>query len=349
MIDGFFSANRYRNYPFQDGTTGVRPAGPLTLRNLSKNVIVDCGFIVGPASGFNAAYDTIYLAHIRRDGNLFFFDFESDCPGLHGYPLTFVRHAHDRDFLTEYVDSIGVSSIVESTASAGLSASLSTSMSQVDPFVSLGSDSLSGQLCDLPLWTGFMVSGVMSSLDLFLAANGTLTGHVPVEQALIQNMADSCVTSINLANDDRTRAESPTGCPVIVWPYTPGTVFVNSTCLLGAISLIPGYNSTIRQNAVPARITLSAAVGAGAGEPCAEIPLYPGEEPPVAGSLLSGSPQCNNVVRSINGQGGPAFTLTADSGAVLTINQVSHTLAVNVNMSGLTLCYDSVSSVSETL
>jgi hypothetical protein len=322
---GWYGENRNRAYPFLEGTVGRPDSGPLTLLNLADDVVVDAGFVLGPQSRFATGH-TVHLARVRRSGGTFTLEFESDAPELFGVPLAFTRRAGGPDYEAEFADS----------GQAGMSDSSRS-----------GSDSSS--FCAEPLWGGFLVTGAAAALELLLPANGTVergNGGAVVEPALLQNLAGAYVTSVALANDDRTRVEAPAGCDDVVFPYDTGAVRVRARCLRGALLVKPGYNAAVRQNAQANSLTFYAAVGAGEGRPCAEVPLFDAEVPPEGSGLLAGGPRCNETLRSINGVGGRQFSLSAGPGVTVTAVPEEHKVVVSVDMSGLALCYD-VSQVSE--
>ena len=242
-------------------------------------------------------------------------------------PLIFTRRLSDPDFALEYADSGDV----------GLSAtSLSTSHSYIR------------EMCDDPMWSGFMVSGKMADLALLLPSDGVVTrsgGACVVEPALVQNLARSYVTQLALANDDRTRVMASDDCPDVVFPYPTGVLHVIDRCIVGDVVLRPGYNAVMRQGAD--YITLGAGVGLGEGEPCDEIKLFPTEIPPDGSTLLEGGPRCNEAVRSFNGVGGRLFSLLAGQGVNITSVPEENKLIIDVNLSGLAIQYQvSVSSQS---
>jgi hypothetical protein len=323
---GWFNENLHRAYPFVKGTV-ARPAdGPLTVRNLPDAAVADLGFVAGPKSGFEAGAHAVYLNRLTRSGDTFTFEFASDAPGLFAVPITFTRTAGDPDYAFESTD----------TGAAGLSSSLSA-----------GSLSFVGADCDEPLWSGFLVTGTMADLELLLPGDGVLergAGGGLVEPALVQTLNGSLVVRLAVANDDRTRATGPEDCPGVSWPFEVGVVHVADPCVRGAVAFSPGYNAVVRQNTQDNSITFGAAVGAGAGQPCGEVALFPGERPPEGSLLLTGGPACNQTVRSINGVGGPQLTIVAGAGVSVTASPETNTVVVDVSMAGLAAC---VSHVSE--
>lgn len=310
----FYNENENRAFPFAPGGTQPPPA-----------VVVDAGFVAGPKSRFVTGTHRVWLAAVRRTGSFFHLDFASDAPELFGTGLTFSREVGGGDFVPEFGDS----------GTRGLSASsLSGSRSEDAP-----------RECDEPLWSGYVVTGRAAALLALLPADGEVAFAAEVEPALVQNLAESLVVKFAVANDDRTRVQPAAGCAGAA-PAT-GLTFPGGNCVVGDVVFVPGYNANVRQSETDNSITLGAAVGAGAGEPCDEVPVYPGESPPAGSSLLGGGPRCNETVRSLNGVGGPQLTIVAGPGVTVTGSPEDNRVVVNVDMRGLALCFDSVSSRSE--
>lgn len=327
MATSFFNENANRAYPFVLGTVDRPASGPTTTLNLPNGLIVDTGFILGPKSRFKTESHSVYLVRLRRVGDYFFYDFESDAPALFGVTLTFTRHVADENYLAEFTDSGDV----------GLSES------------SLVAGSISEGPCDEPLWSGFLVTGVMAEAELLLPSDGEITRGVEastVEPALLQNLSESYVVKIGIANDDRIRTTAPEDCPELVFPGPVDVIHVAAHCIVGDVVIKPGYNCLVTQNLVERSLTIAAAPGAGAGQPCEEVPLYPGEIAPVGSRLLEGGPRCNEVLRSLNGIGGRQFSLIAGQGVTINSVPADHRIVIDIDMLGLAFC-DGISHVSE--
>lgn len=318
---GWFNENENRAYPFAPGTSN--PPEPL---------VVDAGFVAGPRSRFDFdAPHSVRLTSVRRQGQWFYLDFTSDAPELYGVPLTFSRHVADDDFAVEFVDS----------GTAGQSASSDSRSRSVSQ-----SDSAANRVCDEPLWSGFVVTGRMDAFQTLLPADGEVAFLAPVEPALVQNLAEAYVTQFAVANTDRTRVTVPEECggePAA----DEEVIHTNATCVLGDVVFVPGFNCSIRQNREDNSITIGAVVGAGAGEPCEPVKTYALESKPADSDLLEGGPKCNQTLRAVNGVGGPILNLLAGRGVTITSVPEENKVRINVNMSGLALCYDSISARSE--
>lgn len=308
---GWFNDNESRAYPFVTGGT-----------NPPHALVVDAGFVAGAESRFASGSDGVKLVAVRRRGTAFYLEFTSDAPELFGVPLTFTRFTSDGDFVTELVDS----------GQAGLSySSLSAS-------TSFGS-------CAEPLWWGFVTTGRIAAFEALLPGDGDVTFDAAVEPGLVQNLAGGYVVKLAAANDDRTRVTPAAGCGDGV--AASEVPIVNAPCVTGDVVFRAGYNAVVRQNAAENSITLGAAVGAGAGEPCGPVPLYSGELPPAGSNLLGGGPQCNETIRSVNGVGGPHLTVLAGAGVTVTPSPGEHKVTIDVGAGGLGACLDQVSHRSE--
>lgn len=319
METGFYNTNANRAYPFVSNVT--------VNTVVSEAILVDAGFRAGPQSRFVQGSDTVYLVSIRRTGDWFYLTFASSAPELYGVLLSFSRHVSDDDYTFEESDS-GRSGLSESSASVG---------------------SISEGFCEEPLWSGFIVTGKVSALEALLPADGEVTfgsSVAVVEPGLVQSLASGYVTRLAVANDDRTRVQAAEDCDPIAFDFETGLVYVASRCILGEVVFRSGFNCLVTQSSDNA-IVLDGVVGAGAGEPCAVEPLFQQERPPAGSNLYEGGPQCNEVLRSINGVGGRQFSIIAGTGVNVTSVPEDNKLVLTVDMSGLALCFDTLSRVSE--
>lgn len=313
---GWFNENRNRSFPFLQGTVHQPVTGPITLRNLPNDVIVDAGFLAGQSSGLDPAQHDVFLQRIRRTANTFFFDFASDAPGLFGVFLTFTRMVGDPVYLTEHID------VAE---------------------VNLNSISASFVGCDDSPLSGYLVTGDIDSLATFLPGDGEvdrISDDATMEPGTTQSLAGAYVTSFSLTNADRTRVTAPDGCPPIIWPFPVNVIHINQTQLTGEILLKAGYNSTICHHDNGNTLAFGATVAECSEGPCDEIPTFVGEVPPTGSIFLSGGPACNEVLRSINGKGGPQLELRAGLGVSLTEVPLDHEIIIDVDLHGMAACRD---------
>lgn len=325
---GWFDANRQRAFPFVARTVALPASGPLSVANLPNSAIVDAGFIAGPLSGYDGADSVVYLLRVRRSGDTIYFDFACTAPGAAGATLTFSRLVGGDRYEQEFAESGG----------AEFSAS----------------DSASDEDCEEPSLAGFLVTGDLTELADVLAPGEELANVDPdlygrVEPALVQNLAGAYVVGVGVANGDRTRVEAPEYCDAVVWPSDTDVVFIDSVCLSGDIVLRAGFNAGVRQSDTANKITVQAVAGGGAGAPCAEVPLYDGEEPPAGSVLLTGGPACGELLRSVNGQGGPRLELRAGLGVTVTPDPAGHRIVIDADFRGVDGCYaDTSDTVDET-
>ena len=334
----FFNDNRNRTFPFQQGTAGIgTPAtGAVTMHQLPDDFIVDCGFIAGPESGFLDDEHTVFLYSISRASlNVFLFEFRSDAPELQDSPLIFSRNLADADYAREFLDS-------DIPEYIPLSQSVSLSLSESESAV-----------CGEPFWSGYLVTGSLAAIADRLSVGGTIVrlavDEAIVEPALIQNLNQSQVVSINIANSDRTRAIRPADCPQNKWSFETGLIYTNRECLQGDVKLRAGYNLSLNQFPASNTIRFVATVNAGLGEPCEEVPLFPAETPPTGAgnNLLAGDFYCNEALRTVNGLQGPNVNLFAESGVSITVDQATNTVVIDVDLVDLTAC--TFSAVSESI
>lgn len=312
MRPNFFNENAHRAYPFVPKTVGL--AGTGHTGNLPFNAIVDAGFLMGALAAFNASTNSVWLQSIRRAAfgpDEFFFVFATDAAGLAGSYLVFTR-TPGSGYQTQHIWSEDVDGM---------------------PPVS--------ESCDDPLWSGYLATGSMSTLMSLMNPGDVWTrspGQAVVEPALIQDLSGSFVTGISVANADRTRVSAAPDCPPISWPYPIDVDHIVAKCLQGDIAFKEGYNFRITEVPGGNGFQMAPDAGAGLGQPCAEIPLFPGETPPAGSILLSGGPTCNDTVRSLAGLGGPQLEIRAGTGFVLTPLASLNTLVVDVALTDLLLC-----------
>lgn len=211
---------------------------------------------------------------------------------------------------------------------------------------------------DTPDIFGYITVGDIAALAGWLADGSTITRTDPnsliVEPALVQNGSNLAVMSINVANDDRTRAAAPDGCPPIDWPIELQDTYTVVTGLTGDIALAPGHNTAVSQDSWSKQITVYGAPGAGDGLPCEPLELFPGDSGPTDNpGQLDGALTCQDVVRSVNGIHGPVLSLLGGPGVEVHMDPDNHALTVNISLSQIAVCFDDESDgfidISETV
>lgn len=290
---GFLNTNLGRSFPFLAGFVD-KPSAPqagFTLANLPNEAVVDLGIMVSPRIDYYGGGRKVVLHGVKVDeyGQLvFIFDY------------------------AEVLIKFLFNSNVDRYALA---------------FATSDDETSQPRYSDADLVGYLIVGDVASLLELLTAAGGSLSGDpVNVEPSLIHAPYLSSLLDISLANTDRTRYAVPQGCEMLHWPHVTGSPVVVDDRLTGELRLVPGYNAVVDQSAADNLLSLRAAVGAGEGEPCTEIPRWTGESPPLNGTnqLLSGSPYCMETVRAINGVGGPRISILVGPGVAITEDPVNH-------------------------
>lgn len=311
-VPGWLNENSERAYPFID-RNGMRDKLPDT-------VILDAGFVVGTRSSFIPGIHQIWLSETIEVSGGITFRFRSNAPGLIHSVLEFHAPSDLPEFSLLEVD-------VEASDSSSSSSSSEGSL-----------DSEAEHCGDEPLWEGWIVLGhIQALLDL----GGSFTHGIDelvVEPCRVQCLTDHFLSTFNTANGDRTRATAAEGCQTAAAPVPTAVPFLDSSCIEGLISLREGFNCSLFQNSSDNSITISAVKGGGDGEPCTEVPVFHGEEPPTGESLLSGGPRCQDVIGSVNGISGPRLRISAGTGVGITANPDDHEITVAVDLRGLRVC-----------
>jgi len=268
----FYDDNKFRRYPFL--STAAIESAPEATQQIPDSVLLACGFTMFAYSGYIAsghvAGHVTWLNRVSYDSENLLLEFACTAPGLEDVPLNFTvpRNA-------------GESTIVFAEAYGD------------------GANPVAGGCTDQLLWAGFIVVG--NTEDFVEWAPSTpltliMDQHV-IEPALIRNLDNAYVRSVNLANQRRVRTTDVPGEPR---PY-----LVNAQCMQGPMRFVEGKNCSITYDLTNNGLVFAAGVGDGDGEPCAELPVVVDEEPPEGSSLLSGGPKCSETIKTINGVGGP--------------------------------------------
>lgn len=328
-LTGFYNENENRDWPFLDRPGPLDYTDPdeetegfLPLVEIPQEAIVDFGAIMAVDSEFDASSDHyVYLRRIARDGTTVVYDFRTNAPGAAGERCIFRRDLGDEEFLCEWVDSEPI------TDDSGFSSSSSAAV----------------VVCtEVRKWQAFLVTGRFLALEEALADGAEITfprGLWQVEPSRIQNLSDSYVRSLNIANFDRIRASGTEECDSLGGD-TRETI-VQDTCVQGPVRFKEGYNCAIRQESRSNTLFFGAGVGAGLGEPCGEIPLTDDEEAPEGSPFLSGGPSCRQLVTAINGVTGRNLVIVGGPGfQVAPSEDDEHTLIIDRNLADFAACPD---------
>ena len=320
----FYDDNLNRSWPFVVGTVGVSTpeTGVFTMRELPDEAVVDAGFVIGSDVSFDPSVDQIFLHSITRvDATTAAVVLASSCQDLasESYSLTVEGVTADSRFQTVFFESDLPFEGSESSSSSSLFPSYTP--------------------CGNPFWMGYVVFGRLYDVLARLSDGQTITrqdGDAVFYGTTVQTTAGHVVTSINVANKDRTRAVRPSKCQPAVWSFPVGEIYVVEQCITGDVVLRPGFNSYFVQPTAKS-LQLSATLNAGLGQPCNEIPLFENESGPtnVDTDSLGGDFYCGDVLRSVSGIGGPDFNFLADRGVSVIGDDDNNTVIIDVDLNGI--------------
>jgi len=254
------------------------------INALPTSAVVDAGVVMRADSGFDDETHSVWLSKITRDGDQFIFELKTDAIDT---PLVFVRDAAASEWQIEYAESA------------------------------------QNSLCEKPVdpaWEGFLVTGPLKDLNIFLSASGDATfdkNEYQLEPARIQNLNKAYLRTVNVGNYERSVIDCATGtAPVLANP----DIVVNKECLHGNIRFKEGYKCVIRQLDYANEISIGAAATAGTQtdeELCSngsELPLFPDELLPPCSKFFSGGPACSDLIFTVNGLGGPNIIIAGGTG-----------------------------------
>lgn len=318
---GWLNDNQFRDYPFitrvepLSETSGIESSSSLLdVLHLPHSAIVDFGVVMDIDAGFDESLGHyVYLYSVSRQSDVFTFRFRTNSPDASNHELVFSRALDDPEFLLEWEDA-----------------------STITP------EESNPLACQLqPKWHGFIATGRMTDLAEIMSDGETIV-PVPemwrIEPSRIQSLLKSYLRSVSLANTPRVQATPQDGCSGGS-DTTDQPAFINTLCMIGNLKWKEGFNCVIRQDINDNAIIIGAGQGLGEGQPCEEIPLYDGEQPPANSPFLSGGPACNDVVKSINGVGGKDVTITAGPGfRVQADPDVSNKIVVEQSLTDFAIC-----------
>ena len=326
---GFLNENSGRAYPLIYVATQEWPTYGLV--NFGSTVLT---------GSFRSALNELWLDWARSIGAPGSARIElcvkSDADDLSGRSLLFGFEESDGDYVTVFArDQANVDeSDLANTAA----------FEPADP------DATPENCSDVAIWTGFVTVGRVSRLVTWLREHSAPSGmNISVFNPSTKPVFEpGCVLApvrsgrlfLGVVNADRVRTPSAPGCRPPCYDHELAEFYVVEDCLQGDIRFEAGHNMLVRQRDAVNTLSFSAVVGAGKGEPQTELALFSGEQPPQGRTLLSGGDNCCEVVRSVNGVGGPNFRIEAGPGVEITEIPEQHRVIINVSLIGLALCPD---------
>ena len=177
--------------------------------------------------------------------------------------------------------------------------------------------------------SAYLVTGSLDSLSSGLLSGESLTGETLFEQAIVRDHRYSRVSSVNLANEDRTRVVGDSSCP-IEWDFDLEDLYVIAEDLTGYVRFAGGANCEVLQDSGSNSVQFRGEVGVGAGIPCGEVKVFPEETAPQNRTLLDGSLSCHEVITSINGISLRNIPIVAGPGVSVTTDPEKHTVTVTI-------------------
>jgi len=336
---GFYNQNLYRDYPFQtqgapleqlrsDSSASSVSGVSYALAALPHELIVDFGVIMGVFGNYSDRTDWVYLYRVTRDDPFLIFEFRTTA---NGQVLRFTRRTDDSEYKYEWAEAQWRDADFELPPVASLSSASAPSESEWW----LGCEDSE------PVWEGFLVTGKFDDI-LDMIPNGAALyfdiGHQVVEPSRIQNLKESYIRSIGLANRARTHVIDPEQCTGQSEAQDT-RVYEVVACLQGALAFEEGYNCQIRQENAGNTIVIGAGVGLGAGEVCEEYPFYPGESIGAGETYYTGGPTCGEILRTLNGKGGSRIRFEAGTGFnVRTDVADPSTIIVDMTLEDFAIC-----------
>lgn len=301
---GFYNDNEYRQYPFV-----FRAA--YSAADLPTELVVDCGFIMGLDSAFDAGAHVVYLEKITKTNAKLQFTFRTTAPGAVNIPLVFERPLPAGEWEYEHV---------ESAAAAN--------------------NAVNNIFCAAePVWSGFIVTGRLNEFAQSAANNTTyeFAQERLIEPGRVQTLVKTYLRSVSVGNYARTVIQpcatiSSSSGGVVARP-----VVVNAACIKGHIQIRAGFNCEITQNSDLGELLIAPSkdantTGLDATEFCAngsEIKLYSAEVPPAGSKFLSGGPACDEVITAINGLPAPDVKIVGGAGIQVVADLTAqHTLRI---------------------
>lgn len=272
---GFFSDNAQRRYPFVSTPAIEGEAGS---DQVPDSLLLDCGFTLCAYSGYEPGEHKVWLTGLSWTETHATLTFSTDTPGFAGTSIVFTFSRTGDEIQQQFAECTGTSDDENNVCE--------------------------GQL----LWYGYAtVSDLAAAIAWAESSPKVLEADQhQIEPALIANLDQTYVRSVSLANGQRVQTTDA------VEAERP--VLTHTTCIQGPLRFKEGYNTQISYTSAANGLVISARVGAGAGEPCGEVPQTVGETSPDGGELLSGGPRCTEVIKSIAGIGGPIVRLRGKNG-----------------------------------
>lgn len=193
-------------------------------------------------------------------------------------------------------------------------------------------------------WIGNLVIGDVKGL---ISSVGHYD-HAVVEPARVINIGGATQAgAVYVYNRRRTQATTNQGCEQLVYPTALDDYIYACGPLYREIRITGGYNTIASQSTDPAVITIQTD-GFAKGElgaSCEAIPMHHTEQPPSGRATLDGGLRCDEVIRSINGIGGPDIGIILGKGTSVTTDPDNNQITIGLSEADLNTCEPSGSTI----
>ena len=263
----FYNLNANISYPFVPTTTDTFAF--ISGGAMPKDLILDCGFTLGPLLNYDPEVGVVYLRSIKRVGDNLQFTFYANT-GTEILTFVFVRDK-DSDFGdTDYQEGAG-------GPSYGIG------------FLVTG---------DLSVFHGTLLEGEEKVLFSFSEPGHLYQYDATVEPALVITTLEHAVLDVSVGNLLRLEDQPCDGCGTPT-PLDNTTVRLQDGAehMVGRIRIRPGYNIAVSANTDDQAISLVASVGEGMGEVCDADPVR------YAGDIPDQGSRCRDFIFTIDGIG----------------------------------------------
>lgn len=303
----FYNLNANILYPFvTPRTDAIRCQDGYVLRN---EVIVDCGFTLGPKADFNPETSAVYLHSITR--------------GPAELLLTFRTMEYTQDPLLEFEFAVYYESLFGHTQ-----------------YVEAAGGPLYG--------VGFVAVGnvldtyndlIVGETKYLMAYDvpGKLTQYeATVEPALVVSQRRHAVYSVSVGNLLRIADGAYDGCGSPPTPPDSKTVKLQmgASKMVGNIRFQPGYNIAVNVNKPDESLSIAAVVGEGLGEVCdVDLVRYEGDIPDLGD-------RCKDFIFTINGiPPNSAGAFQIEGGGSFVVHPVEQgSIVINSRLGTQTVC-----------
>jgi hypothetical protein len=194
-----------------------------------------------------------------------------------------------------------------------------------------------------PKWQGYLTLG---DIDVAALLSGGLKAcfagenlpSLPVEPGRVFSAAGLVRKKVEVWNQQRTRFRGDEYCLGQLPENDSQEYLLQYAGQPEHLRISGGYQMSVTQGGATI-ITLRSAVGGGElGSPLSEIPLSDTELPPNDRTYLDGGLDCSEVLRSINGVGGPNLQISSLQGVLVEPHPSLTRIVIDVNGESINYC-----------